>query len=41
MKTKKLITGVTITYKANEDIKKCISIYDNEITNKPIKVKKV
>jgi len=37
MKKKTLITGVTITYKKNGNIKKCVSIYDNEITNKPLK----
>ena len=33
---KTLNTGVKLTYQKNGDIKTCVSLYDKEITNKPL-----
>ena len=33
---KTLSTGVAITYKKNGNVKKCVSIYDNAVTNQPL-----
>ena len=33
---KTLKTEVKITYKKNGNINKCVSIYDNQATNKPL-----
>ena len=36
MKETKLFTGITITYEDNGNIKTCVSLYDNAVTNKPL-----
>lgn len=33
---KKLNTGIVISYNKNGNIKACVSIYDNTVTNKPL-----
>ena len=33
---KTLNTGIKITYKKNGNIKKCVSKFDKQITNKPL-----
>ena len=36
MKSNKLNTGIKLTYEKNGNIKDCVSLYDNAVTNKPL-----
>lgn len=36
-----LDTGIVITYNKKGNIKKCISMFDNQATNNPLTIKKI